>query len=96
MSIIVLTEPSADSGSTANSIAQSILHRQNVQSQHRLNQPRLQNASSLNASDVKRKVSALKANARAANIDIDFTLQPCPMTVKGILRKLVEHQLLLS
>jgi hypothetical protein len=82
MSIIVSMEPSADSGSngsTANSIAQSILHRQNVHSheasQHRLNQPRPQNASSLNASDVKRKVSTLKANARAAKIDIDFTLQ---------------------
>ncbi|KAG1725926.1 hypothetical protein EDB19DRAFT_1833624 [Suillus lakei] len=43
-------------------------------SQHRLNQPRPQNTSTSNASDVRRKVSALKANARAAKVDVDFTL----------------------
>ncbi|KAG2132066.1 kinase-like domain-containing protein [Suillus clintonianus] len=72
-------KPSGSSSSTAVSVAQTILHRQNVHSheasQHRLNQQRPQNPSSLNASDVKRKVSALKANARAAKIDIDFTIQ---------------------
>ncbi|KAG1784641.1 uncharacterized protein HD556DRAFT_1314926 [Suillus plorans] len=72
-------EPSGSGGTTAVSVAQTILHRQNVYShkasQHRLNQQRPQNPSSLNASDVKRKVSALKANARAAKIDIDFTIQ---------------------
>lgn len=79
MSTIASTEPSGSGGSTTISVAQTILHRQNVHSheasQHRLNQQRPQNPSSLNASDVKRKVSALKANARAAKIDIDFTIQ---------------------
>ncbi|KAG2053840.1 hypothetical protein BDR06DRAFT_1008438 [Suillus hirtellus] len=35
----------------------------------------LQTPPLLNASDVKRKVSLLKANARAAKVDVDFTLQ---------------------
>ncbi|KAG1717723.1 hypothetical protein EDB19DRAFT_1652581 [Suillus lakei] len=63
-------------------IAQSILHRQTVHtreaSQHRLNQPQSQNSSMPNASDVKRRVSLLKANARAAKVDVDFTIQQYP------------------
>ncbi|KAG1748684.1 hypothetical protein EDB19DRAFT_1905028 [Suillus lakei] len=71
----VSNEPS---GTNTASASQSILHRQTVHSreasQHRLNQPRPQNTSTSNASDVRRKVSALKANARAAKVDVDFTL----------------------
>ncbi|KAG2037579.1 hypothetical protein BDR03DRAFT_1010631 [Suillus americanus] len=78
MSYVVSNEPSGSNVATA-AACQSILHHQNVHSreasQHRLNQPRPQNNSTLNASDVKWKVSALKANARAAKVDVDFTLQ---------------------
>jgi hypothetical protein len=78
MSYVVSNEPSGSNVATAVA-SQSILHHQNVHSrevsQHRLNQPQPQNNSTLNASDVKWKVSALKANARAAKVDVDFTLQ---------------------
>ncbi|KAG1752818.1 hypothetical protein EDB19DRAFT_1903207 [Suillus lakei] len=81
MSNLASNESSASASNVAASgIAQSILHRQTVHtceaSQHRLglNQP-LQNSLLLNVSDVKQKVLLLKANAQAAKVNIDFTLQ---------------------
>ena len=69
----------SNSGTQVHHIAKTIVHRKDVHSheasQHRLNQSRSQNLSASNASDVKRKVSALKTNARAAKVDIDFTVQ---------------------
>ncbi|KAG1834206.1 hypothetical protein EV424DRAFT_1532443 [Suillus variegatus] len=65
-------------GNATRSTAATILdHRSgftSIASQHRLNQPRPQNSSLLSASEVNRKVSALKARAKNSQVDIDFLL----------------------
>ncbi|KAG1891800.1 uncharacterized protein F5891DRAFT_986555 [Suillus fuscotomentosus] len=57
------------------------------QTHHRLNQPRPQNSLLLSASEVNRKVSALKARAKNSQVDIDFSLWVYPAQNKQVTAK---------
>ncbi|KAG1900110.1 uncharacterized protein F5891DRAFT_1189196 [Suillus fuscotomentosus] len=97
----VLSNPSSESakilshgssaGNATRSTAATILDRRSgftsIASQHRLNQPRPQNSLLLSASEVNRKVSALKARAKNSQVDIDFSLWVYPAQNKQVTAK---------
>ncbi|KAG1895860.1 uncharacterized protein F5891DRAFT_1193674 [Suillus fuscotomentosus] len=97
----VLSNPSSESakilshgssvGNATRSTAATILDRRSgftsIASQHHLNQPRPQNSSLLSASEVNRKVSALKARAKNSQVDIDFSLWVYPAQNKQVTAK---------
>jgi hypothetical protein len=58
-------------------------------SEHRLNQPRPQNSSLSSASEINRKVSALKARAKNSQVDVDFSLWVYPAHNKQVTAKRV-------
>jgi hypothetical protein len=87
-------------GNTARSTVTTILDRRSgftsIASEHRLNQPHPQNSSLSSASEVNRKLSALKARAKNSQVDVDFSLWVYPAQNKQVTAKRVSSIISLS